>query len=521
MAFLAAILCAQPARTSQDYTSQSEVSPHEPGYTYREIQHQRTLEGRERYRKRVAIPYAVRPLSPLAGPGGWGSQAFRRTQVPETPMGLLERLAWVGLLGATGTLLARKLAPRIAASINAQFNLTTQSRAAGPGLAASVRAEEEAFAEFLAAFSVGDAAPPAASTSVISASADGSQGLVPLFNPVVEFLEAAPGRLASLRKRLQEIGRCQIEAPRQQMLAGLGAEFRTLKGEAALSEWLPIWQMAAALEGLVRQLTERSSTVTPSTLRTVASALDLLEDLCRPGVRPDLCTNPPIRLLAVDDDLISRRAIEYALKRAFSRPDLAESAADALPLIAECFYDVIFLDVLMPGMDGFELCSKIHAQGINQATPVIFVTCLTDFSARAQSILAGGNDLIAKPFLTFEITVKALTLALRGRLQGREPGATAHAATTPDRLNADPHEHALVVDAAVQVVGVPPTTDVPSVPIEPVPALLPLETVPAAPVTFQVRPAFTSSFETETHQDTAQAFGRWDFSRRRALSAAW
>ena len=64
--------------------------------------------------------------------------------------------------------------------------------------------------------------------------------------------------------------------------------------------------MAPALEGLLRQLIGKASNVSPSTLRTLASGVDLLGDLCKPGLKPDLASNPPVRLLAVDDEVISR-----------------------------------------------------------------------------------------------------------------------------------------------------------------------------------------------------------------------
>jgi CheY-like chemotaxis protein len=68
-------------------------------------------------------------------------------------------------------------------------------------------------------------------------------------------------------------------------------------------------------------------------------------------------------------------------------------------------------------MDGFEVSSRIRDTVPNRATPVVFVTGQSDFDARAQMSRNGGNDLMGKPFLTSEITVKALTFALRGRLQ--------------------------------------------------------------------------------------------------------
>ena len=88
--------------------------------------------------------------------------------------------------------------------------------------------------------------------------------------------------------------------------------------------------------------------------------------------------------------------------KAFTQPDLATDAEGALALIGGQAYDVIFLDVQMPGMDGFELCVKIRETVLNRHTPVVFVSGQGDFIARSRSTLSGGNDLMAKPFLTFE-----------------------------------------------------------------------------------------------------------------------
>jgi DNA-binding response OmpR family regulator len=70
----------------------------------------------------------------------------------------------------------------------------------------------------------------------------------------------------------------------------------------------------------------------------------------------------------------------------------------------------------MPGMNGFELCSKLRGFSTNKTTPVIFVTSLNDLENRANSMMSGGNDFIAKPFLFIELTVKALMYVLRGQL---------------------------------------------------------------------------------------------------------
>ena len=63
-----------------------------------------------------------------------------------------------------------------------------------------------------------------------------------------------------------------------------------------------------------------------------------------------------------------------------------------------------------------QLCDKLRQTGPNKTTPVIFVTATIDFQVRAQSTLRGASDLIAKPFMFIELTVKALTFALRHRI---------------------------------------------------------------------------------------------------------
>jgi CheY-like chemotaxis protein len=178
----------------------------------------------------------------------------------------------------------------------------------------------------------------------------------------------------------------------------------------------PAYQICAALEGLFKKLLENAKHSTPSTLATVAAAVDLLPEMCAPGLRADLAVNPPVHMLVVDDDLVARRVILGVLQTAFARPESAENGEAALALAMEKPFDVIFLDVVMPGMDGFEVCSKIRETILNRATPVIFVTGQNDFETRARMSRTGGNDLMGKPFLTPEITVKALTFALRGRL---------------------------------------------------------------------------------------------------------
>ena len=72
-------------------------------------------------------------------------------------------------------------------------------------------------------------------------------------------------------------------------------------------------------------------------------------------------------------------------------------------------------DVDMPGMNGYELCTKLRSLPPHKKTPVVFVTSLNDFENRANSTMSGGNDFIGKPFLTIELSVKALTWVVKPR----------------------------------------------------------------------------------------------------------
>jgi DNA-binding response OmpR family regulator len=133
----------------------------------------------------------------------------------------------------------------------------------------------------------------------------------------------------------------------------------------------------------------------------------------------DVVTNPKPDILVVDDEAISRRAVTYALEKAKLSCSSLESAEAAVDLLAQRKFDLILLDVDMPGMNGFELCTKLRSFQRNKTTPVIFVTSLTDFESRANSTMSGGNDLIAKPFLFMELAVKALVYIMRGRLAAK------------------------------------------------------------------------------------------------------
>lgn len=178
-----------------------------------------------------------------------------------------------------------------------------------------------------------------------------------------------------------------------------------------------ISQMSATLEALLRELQEHPKNINDSTLRTVAATVDFPGVLFEKGTQPDRQEIPPANILVVDDEAISRRALTYAINKANLKSTGLDDPVAALQLLSEKKFDLIFLDVDMPNMTGFELCSKLRALPGYAKTPVTFVAGLNDFKSRASSTMSGGNDFIAKPFLFIELAVKSLMHVMRGGLE--------------------------------------------------------------------------------------------------------
>jgi CheY-like chemotaxis protein len=230
------------------------------------------------------------------------------------------------------------------------------------------------------------------------------------------FVESVPSTLAALRAAHQGMVKADSEALRLNHATELYRRVHAMIGSAGASGMATIALMGDALEALVKELSEKPQTINVSTLRTVAAAIDLLAFLFKHAGHAERQAVPPAVALVVDDEAISRRAIVHALEKVKIKCVEAESANKAYDLLIQNRYDLVFLDVDMPGMNGFELCTKLRILPAYKKTPVVFVTSLTDFESRASSMMSGGNDFIAKPFLFMELAVKALVYVMRAKL---------------------------------------------------------------------------------------------------------
>jgi DNA-binding response OmpR family regulator len=228
-------------------------------------------------------------------------------------------------------------------------------------------------------------------------------------------IESLPSTLANARGLLSALAKADNESARIKQANDLYRRIHGLTSNAGLSGLTQIAQMSEVLEALLKELYEKPKNINASTLRTVATALDSLGILQKRTALPENPIREP-QVLVVDDEAISRRAIAFALDKAKLKSTCVEDPQAAYNLLKDGKFDLVFLDVDMPGMNGFELCTKLRALPAYKSTPVVFVTNLTDFESRTNSTMSGGNDFIAKPFLFMELAVKALVYVLRGRL---------------------------------------------------------------------------------------------------------
>ena len=186
--------------------------------------------------------------------------------------------------------------------------------------------------------------------------------------------------------------------------------------KAALLPSKPFAQLAGALNLLMHELNETPEQLNPSTIRTVGQALDFLAAVHTAGCMGRL-TDPAIaRLLVVDDEESARRFISSALQLVGLKSDCAGTPSRATEKLDGKKVDLIFLDVGLPEMNGFDLCSKIRALDAHKTTPIVFLTGMATFQNKARASLSGGNDFLGKPFNLPELGLKALIWLYRGQL---------------------------------------------------------------------------------------------------------
>lgn len=121
------------------------------------------------------------------------------------------------------------------------------------------------------------------------------------------------------------------------------------------------------------------------------------------------------RILIVDDEADARDMLEALLFREGYELSLAGSGPEALAMARELAPDAILLDVMMPGMDGFEVCRQLRADPDRGEVPILLVTALDDRGARIRGIEAGADDFVSKPVDRLELRARVRTITRLNR----------------------------------------------------------------------------------------------------------
>jgi CheY-like chemotaxis protein len=108
--------------------------------------------------------------------------------------------------------------------------------------------------------------------------------------------------------------------------------------------------------------------------------------------------NDKITILVIDDEIVSRYTIEATLESEDYTLVSAESGEQALEKIEVIMPDLVLLDVVMPDMNGFEVCRRLRAHPHLANLPIIMVTAWDDPIARTRCLEMGATEVICKPF---------------------------------------------------------------------------------------------------------------------------
>jgi len=226
-------------------------------------------------------------------------------------------------------------------------------------------------------------------------------------------LESAPETVTALRRSLHGISR---DASDTAALRDLFQRIHGLTEQMAMLGQRPLFQFTSALEALVFDLMRLPTQINPSTLRTLGQSLDFLSILLQEPQRSRAKDCSSAYVLIVDDEDGARKIIMAAMRLVNLKSMAADAPSSGLAALGNQPFDLIFLDVGLPEMSGFDLCTKTRELPLHEKTPIVFVTGMSTFQNRVQSSLSGGNDFVGKPFNVAELGLKALLWVFKGQL---------------------------------------------------------------------------------------------------------
>ena len=119
---------------------------------------------------------------------------------------------------------------------------------------------------------------------------------------------------------------------------------------------------------------------------------------------------PRTMILIVDDEIQNRKLLEAVLRPEGYDTLCVANGEEALASVAQRRPDLILLDIMMPGMDGYEVAGILKADPVTSSIPIIMVTAQDDRAARLASLTAGAEDILTKPIDRAELWLRIRNL---------------------------------------------------------------------------------------------------------------
>lgn len=142
----------------------------------------------------------------------------------------------------------------------------------------------------------------------------------------------------------------------------------------------------------------------------------------------------PARILIVDDEPSITEFVSYAMRKEGYETEVASNGEEALDKIEHEHFDLFILDIMLPGIDGYELCRRIRTK---MSTPILFLSARDAEINKVVGLKLGADDYLAKPFGVRELLAR--THALLRRSQGMESSTGSEITAGGITLNEDTH----------------------------------------------------------------------------------
>lgn len=150
-----------------------------------------------------------------------------------------------------------------------------------------------------------------------------------------------------------------------------------------------------------------------------------------------MADRPEARLVVVDDEPTIRELLTTSLRFAGFEVHAAADGASALALVRDLDPDLVVLDVMLPGLDGLEVCRRVRA---TSKVPILFLSARSDEIDRVLGLELGGDDYLVKPFSPRELVARVKAVLRRAEASGAEPEPKRRK-LTHGRITIDPERH--------------------------------------------------------------------------------